>query len=571
MGDKTFDAYRKARLYPGKGNRFQVEWSLTDTSLTDAVKISLPPLRVIPIIFVPGIMGSNLCDLRNQPVWLLNSVKNIPVGLAYDWSRRGAGARQLLLHPKRTKVYSLGAVPKVGSASIRTNHEFIKRGWGEVSEASYHKFLLWLDGKLNAELNPALWEDFTNDSLTNAETFGERLAAKLPAGLTMQMKSLPDVADNSSRVQAVTSDELLRRSKANFPVYAFGYNWLASNKLAAESLKERIEKVIKENNVGAVKCTQVILVTHSMGGLVARACSLLPEMSKKIVGIVHGVMPSTGAAVAYRRCKVGMRDEAYGAGLVIGSDGKEVTAVFAQSPGALQLLPSEAYGSGWLEVNDQLGRKIAQLPKKDPYEEIYLQREFWWGLMQEEWLSPRQGNPIKWDEFAKNVRLAREFHRSIVGKYHENTYVFYGGGTTVGSYSKVRWNIKKGLVPFKSTGIPVSEIARLNHGDIRTDGSNNLYVGGERIIRTTNRGDATIMITTETSDWEIRCAGHDSAGDGTVPTLSGREPRQAGAGSIKQQFEISGIEHEAAYRDSAIAQTVTYYAITKLAATADLA
>lgn len=570
MGDETLDRQRFARLYPTKNNRFQAEWHLTDTKLLDAVKIALPPLRVVPIVFVPGIMGSNLSDLRNEPVWLLNNVKNIPANLVYNWSRRDAGARQLLLHPKRTQVYTLGAVPKEKSASIGNAQEFTRRGWGEVSEVSYHKFLLWLDKKMNGEHNPALWDDFSNDSLGRAKTIGEKLASKLPAGLVMRMANLPDFSERNLPVEAVTSDELLKRSKARFPIYAFGYNWLASNKIAAQSLRERIEKIISENNVGTVRCSQVILVTHSMGGLVARACNLLPEMSKKIVGIVHGVMPATGAAVAYRRCKIGMRDEDFGAGLVIGSDGKEVTAVFAQSPGALQLLPSEAYGPGWLEIADPTGKCIAVLPKADPYEEIYLQREAWWGLINEEWLNPMQGKAIKWDELAKNVKLAKEFHRSISGKYHANTYVFYGGGEDIGSYSKVRWNTKKGLPPMNNRGEPATTIPRKKHSEIRTDGSNNLYVGGERIVRTAMRGDSAVQITTETSEWEIRCAGKNSAGDGTVPAQSGRAPRQTSPMSIKQQFELSGIQHEPAYRDSPIAQAITYYAITKLAALADL-
>lgn len=560
---------RYAQLYPTKTNRFQTEWALTDTTLADLVKISVPPLRVIPIIFVPGIMGSNLANSRGAPIWLLNSFKNIPAGLAYNWSQKTAAERQVLLHPRRTQVYKLGAVPKQSAGSIKNAQDYIKRGWGEVSEASYHKFLLWLEGKMNSEQNPLFWGDFSADSLKSM-SMGEKLAMKLPAGLTMKMENLPEIAEKGHPVQPITSDDLLKRSKARFPVYAFGYNWLESNKTGATALRKRINEVIDENNVGTVKCSQVILVTHSMGGLLARACSMLPDMTKKIVGIVHGVMPATGAAVAYRRCKIGMRDESFGASLVIGSNGQEVTAVFAQAPGALQLLPSESYGNNWLEVSDPSGRMIKRLPQGDPYEEIYLQKEKWWGLVREEWLDPNQGAPIDWKEFSMNVKLAKEFHRSIVGKYHNNTYVFYGGGTDLGSYSKIRWITKKGITPAQSRNFDVKGIPALVHEDIRTDGSNNLYVGGERIVRTTERGDSSVVRTIETSDWEIRCAGYDSAGDGTVPVQSGRDPRRSGVMSIKQQFELAEIEHEPAYRDYLTAQIITYYAITKLAAMADL-
>jgi pimeloyl-ACP methyl ester carboxylesterase len=562
---------RFRELLPGANGKFQAEWQLTDTKLTEAVKLTLPPAHAIPIVFVPGIMGSNLCNLKNMPVWLLNSVKNIPIGLAWNWSRKNAGARQSILHPERTKVYNSGAVPEDSSALGLTQRDYLKRGWGEVSEASYHKFLLWLDHKMNGERNPANWEDFSLADSEAPTTLAEKLTRKLPPGVVMRMHGLPNVAEGGYAVDPVKSDELLRRSKSIFPVYAYGYNWLASNKEAAASLKARIERIIAANNAGAITCTQVILVTHSMGGLVARACSQLPGMSSKIVGIVHGVMPATGAAVAYRRCKVGMKDEDAAAGLVIGSDGKEVTAVFAQSPGALQLLPSQDYGTKWLDVNDTSGKLITSLPLSDPYEEIYLQREKWWGLIREEWLHPQEGMPISWKDFVANIQYAKEFHRKLAKKYHRNTYVFYGGGTEKGSFSKIRWNIMKGIAPAKvGASRSAADVLGLSHKDMRTDGSNNLYVGGETVVSTTNRGDASVVRTTETSFWEVRCAQHDSPGDGTVPARSGRDPRESGGRNILQQFELSGVQHEPAYRDYPIAQQVAYYAITKLAAIGNL-
>ncbi len=58
-----------------------------------------------------------------------------------------------------------------------------------------------------------------------------------------------------------------------------------------------------------MKCHKVILVTHSMGGLVARyysECLTEPGPGRdKIYGIVHGVMPSIGAAATYTRMKRG--------------------------------------------------------------------------------------------------------------------------------------------------------------------------------------------------------------------------------------------------------------------------
>lgn len=562
---------RFAELRPSANGRFEAQWRLTDTSLIGPVKLTVPPKRVVPIVFVPGIMGSNLCSLNGEPVWLLDTVGGQPAGLAWNWMGKSAGYRQKILHPSRTKVYKQGAVPK-GDGREKDSKEYYDRGWGEVSEASYHNFLLWLDEKLNSDRNPLNWSDFKHASLSGRSALINNITRNLDPGLVMTMDGLPEMAESGHKIQPILSDDLLKRAKSIYPVYAFGYNWLSSNSVAAKELRKRIDQIISENNVGDVKCNQVIVVTHSMGGLVARACSQLPGMASKIAGIVHGVMPATGAAVAYRRCKVGMQDEDSIAGLVIGSTGKEVAAVFAQAPGALQLLPSKAYGTRWMEVKDQTGAMVAALPVNDPYSEIYLEKDKWWGLIRNEWLAPAEGEPIIWDVFRKNIEIAKEFHRSIDNRYHHNTYVFYGGGDKKGSFSRIQWVIQKGVAPAKNKinpALSASDIATLTHSEIRTNGSNNLYVGGETVIRGNASNHAHNSAKLETSFWEVRCASQDSSGDGTVPASSGRAPRAGGGQSILQQFEISGIEHEPAYRN-VVVQQVALYAITKLAAMANL-
>ncbi|MGZ5200550.1 MAG: esterase/lipase family protein [Telluria sp.] len=554
---------RSVELRTGPTGQLVADWQLTDTKLLDAVQIAVPPQHAIPIVFVPGIMGSNLGDMRGNPVWLLNTIKGQPLGLAAKWSPKEAGVRQRLLHPARTQVYGQGSVPESSVSTGLRQDDFLKRGWGEVSEASYHKFLLWLDQKMNGSRNPANWEDFTHPALATADTAEKKMFRQLPAGLVMSMSGLPETAESGRRVDPVTSDELLKRAKATYPIYACGYNWLDSNLLAARRLKSRIESIIAENDGPHIRCKQVIVVTHSMGGLVARACAQLPGMSQRIVGVVHGVMPATGAAVAYRRCKVGMRDEDYVAGLVIGSNGQEVTAVFAQSPGALQLLPSESYGKGWLSVCDVAGNPMIALPKSDPYEEIYLEKKKWWGLIREEWLRPPDGAALDWEDFVTNIESARAFHRQITKSYHHNSFVFYVGGKKKQSFQNVRWELKRGNL--HEHGPAQADVPTLSHNELRTDGFTKLFVGGENRSIITQHGAVGI----ETNFWEIRCATCDSEGDGTVPASSGRDPLLSGGKNVLQQFELADIEHEPAYKKYPLAQQVAYYAITKLCALAD--
>jgi hypothetical protein len=544
-------------------------WQTTLTNLTDTVKLIMPSNQIIPIIFVPGIMGSNLQGKNGKPIWLLNKTFGQPVGLAWMWARKGPAGRQTVLHPSRTSVYPGGNVPNRSAGSISQRSEFIARGWGEVGETSYHEFLLWIEEKLNGQsFNPAEWRDFSYTSISATPTPGHPAAApKLYPKITMKMQGLPTSVEGGQYTEAVLSDDLLKRAKCRFPVHACGYNWLQSNSLAATLLGKRIDKLIAQYNRNGFHCEQVILVTHSMGGLVARACTKIPGMSDKIVGVVHGVMPATGAAVAYRRCKIGMGDEDFAAGLVIGSNGREVTAVFAQAPGALQLLPSENYSAGWLRIKDEKGNIIEKLPKTDPYTEIYLRKDKWWGLIEEEWLQPVDGIAIEWKEFEKNILLAKQFHRHIATTYHANTFVYYGAGSgKQASFETIVWQIKKGVPPSAGLSPTIAQVLQKNHSEVRESGGNPIYVGGktEYAASMTAMGGGTSY---ETAFWEIACGKQDGKGDGTVPASSGAAPRANAGGNVRQQFRLTGFSHEPAYKDP-IAQTVTHYAITRLASLA---
>jgi hypothetical protein len=577
MASVPKDKERSQQASPDKSGNPTFSWQTTHTSIRDAVKLIMPPSQVLPIVFVPGIMGSNLCSNKGKPVWLLNSTAGLPMGLAWEWARKGPGARQTILHPERTKVYADGDVPKEGAGSIQDRAEFAARGWGEVSKASYHAFLLWLEKKLNSEgFDPARWTDFFYNSLNSMPAPGvSSVEPKFFPGTMMQMNGLPSHAEGRHTPDPIMSDELLQRAKFRFPVYACGYNWLASNDDAADRLKSKIYKIIEENNKGAFKCTQVILVTHSMGGLVARACAQLQAMEAKIAGIVHGVMPTVGAAVAYRRCKIGMMDEDVVSAFVIGADGPAVTAVFAQAPGALQLLPSQEYGLGWLHINDENGRAIERLPVNDPYTEIYLRKDRWWGLVSEDWLAPQGGTPIVWNNFVKNIKLAKDFHTRISGKYHPKTFVYYGAGDgKQASFETITWAMRFGVRPQNGTAPTGAQTVNFSYREVRADGANKIYVGGERKIGTHSGtagfGDSSAHDPIlETSFWELTCQKQDGRGDGTVPASSGMFPRSSGGQNILQQFRLVGFSHEPAYKDPT-AQRVTHYAITKIAAGAKL-
>jgi pimeloyl-ACP methyl ester carboxylesterase len=529
MSAKPPSAERTQTARPDKSGKPTFDWKLTDSSITDTVRLIAGPFDVLPVVFVPGIMGSNLKSTNGGPVWRLDTgVGGIPWGMLKGFATTGPGPRQRLLHPDRCTVDPDGAIPSKLRGSVHSKEEYRRRGWGSVGQGSYHEFLLWLEEELNpAARNPALWLDYYQDQLSVSSAPKQNEQPKLHPGIRMGMKGQPFSAEKP--FASVMTDDLLARSKFLMPVHVVGYNWLASNDLAAASLKKRVLEIIKENDVGSFRCEQVILVTHSMGGLVARACAQLEGMEARIAGIVHGVMPAVGAAVAYRRCKMGMRDEDFGAGLVIGSNGQEVTAVFAQAPGALQLLPSQTYAANWLRVQSPDGKIAESWPVagpagNDPYEAIYKRRDRWWGLVNEAWLSPTEGQPILWAIFAKNVDKASAFHVDLGEKYHPNTYSFYGADPKQKSFEKVTWKVAAGLAPDRLSPPAISSVTKMSSLQVRMDGTSPEYVGGETEMSTSASSSGGGVSTYETSYWELHCEMQDGAGDGTVPTSSGAAP-----------------------------------------------
>lgn len=577
--------------YNARGNPVHT-WTLTPSHITDPVHCILPPDGVLPVIFVPGIMGSNLKSKPEKgkekkkvgPVWRLDAGfmgKNM--WLAKNWIFKTAGERQKILHPLRAEVDRDGAVPKLAVGTVITQPELDKkkaalaltkryreRGWGEVSETSYHAFLLWLEETLNNQFLPHQWPQFDvrpehlhTVAVEPGPTHITRLKPEIPI-------AMPGLGVNlASQLPSIISDELLARGDYRMPVHACGYNWLDSNKIAAQHLAERIDELMHQYGRN---CQQVILVTHSMGGLVARRCAQLPGMSAKIAGVVHGVMPATGAPVAYRRCKVGMSDEDPIAGAVIGPTGQEVTAVFAQAPGALQLLPTQDYAPGWLRLIDNHGvSAMPRQPVKDPYEEIYLRRDRWWGLLREEWLAPKDGDPITWETFAENILEAKELHQKISGSYHPQTYVYYGSEAKYPSFESITWQMERGSRLNGPHGsYPDSfTVSNLEMHQVRDDGRSPVYVGGHEQPIPPMRGDPDAPVkTVKTSYWELHCKMQDGSGDGTVPVSSGSAPiKHARNGGVRQQIKAPGFDHEASYANP-LTQQFTLYSIIKIAAKA---
>ncbi|MDH6152284.1 MULTISPECIES: esterase/lipase family protein [Paraburkholderia] len=505
---------------PTLGADGSVHYSSVTSAPDDSIAVChMVPDRIIPVIFVPGVMGSNL-KRKGQPdaVWLLDSTSTVAT-----WMAKKPADRKRILDPDNTQVYSDGKIP---SGTVQTEDELRRRGWGEVACMSYGEWLVWLENALN-------------DAHAGTDYGRAGLRAELMTHLVAEAPG----------VTPLTHDEVALSYRYRFPVHAVGYNWLQSNAASAERLAAKIDEFTKYYREKCrYRCEKVILVTHSMGGLVARYYSEPMGNRDKVLGIVHGVMPATGAAATYKRMKTGTEGLA---GLALGPDAATMTAVVGNAPGPLQLLPSSEYGMGWLKIRD--GEQFATLPRSDPYSEIYTVRGAWWGLCDDRLLNPldpgKKTIDTDWASFTNIVNSnVMTFHKALSGtdtrgRYHASTYAFYGDDEKHKAYGDVRW-VQQAPSLLRGDSLPLVSL-------LSGQASDDPGTGGQ-LVRATASG--------KTAFGKFVLNDADENGDGTVPARSGRAP----ASVAKVCMALPGIDHEGGYKPDAT-RRFTLWAITKIA------
>ncbi|MFP4865488.1 acetyltransferase, partial [Providencia rettgeri] len=115
---------------------------LQHESLNAEAKCVVPPTKIIPVIFLPGVMGSNLKSSggkfeKDEMIW--RGDNDIQVYL--DWARLNGKQRRALLNPDETivdnggvinsKVYSLITDDGLGDCGTLLQPRK-ERGWGEI-------------------------------------------------------------------------------------------------------------------------------------------------------------------------------------------------------------------------------------------------------------------------------------------------------------------------------------------------------------------------------------------------------------------------------------------------------
>jgi len=532
---------------------------------------SIPPKRVIPIIFIPGIMGSNLrmnaarqaeMKKENNMAWRPDDISET-VPIAND----SAAERQLRFDPSTTEldVYDPttnitgnasetsdmrhghihftgkygGSLKRIdgpllqpdraGSPKAKTRDQKAReRGWGEIFFGSYETILSACEVRLNGAFSGRFKDVYLMNSIAGVDPI------QWGAVENFRLKPI-----NESMLRATVRG-------CWFPVHAMGYNWLRENMESGIMTAERIKGLIKKYQDQGYQCEKVILITHSMGGLVARAI-IHPKMGnlgEQVLGIVHGVMPAIGAATAYKRMRSGFEGDDTAAE-ILGAVGSHVTAVLGNSQGGLELLPSQAYGNNWLELVNE-GGVIQSLPRNgDPYEEIYKADKKWYGLLRAEWLNPADmpGRNVKRSH--NLLDRAKIFHNQIFDTYHEQSYAHYGTDVNRRAWYKVKWKLQ---------------------GQCSVDDLDSLLItnDNDKGLLKLRRPDKSYsqdknMVITSTMQPPA------DPGDQTVPAHSA--DAQFRSGKFKGVFRQTGYEHQGSYsNEEVIAATIysLYQIISKM-------
>ena len=527
---------------PDCDGNFRATAHLSSVECRTRALLKIPSSKVIPVIVIPGIMGSNLCATTDphkpankalkpgEAAWRPPNETSDGISEASTWKKRLPKLRQQILDPGTLDVDDGGPLPQRSpQLEVAFDAAVLKeRGWGQVHFSSYGALLGELDFQLNSVFRN-VWGHPVSQQGWNILATWDRTSW--------------GVRNTTGATAKLTNAELMKFAEYHYPVYALGYNWLQSNELSADRLETRIEEIIKFWTDRKQKCSQVILVTHSMGGLVARACA--KRIPDKILGIVHGVMPAFGAPVAYRRIACGTEASSpsnmeYGIGNftagkfadIAGRTEADTTAVMATNAGPLELLPNNHYPKPWLYATfeNREGKRHAQLnlPDGNVYD-LYRDTTSWYRMIDPALADPAgkfSGPAEIAQKITDAITQAERFHATVLGGYyHPNSYAYYGADGGYLSFGSCRWHAaKQAAAPAPSV---LASGTVVSHDD----------AAGARTVKFAN--GATIQFTHSVQD---------GPGDGTVPQQSGNGPAQG----VKQIFRTKGYDHQGSYNDAAM-------------------
>ena len=458
---KAYENVKKA------GRNAYVSQTSPETVPTEC-EVPAPVKYVVPIIFIPGIMGSNIKDLNKNKVWYPG------LSTLIKYSKRDAAQRQTDLNPETTEVGYDGDI-KLNKNKIPHITQAVAeaRGWGSVITPGYSKVLIYLEEQLNQPFKQLL--DQKEDEFKGTTEW-----EKVVQPGNNKTKKILENWSSTQITELLNLEQHEELADYAFPVFACGYNWLDSNMNSADKIAERLNTQVMtqvKNEFKEEKFKKFIIVTHSMGGLVTRALIQHPAVKDKIAGVVHGVMPASGAPAVYQRLTVGWdgwkastglmnRVKAWVTKFMFGDTSERLTATLASAPGGLELLPFANYSNhvdfprnpkAWmiLKAKTPTGEITASLPQtNDPYSEIYQRKDTWWAMMNPDFIDPagllakearKNDYESIFDVYRETLNVVKKLHEHIKDSYHPNTYAHYGADEGYKSFGQVVWRCKEEL------------------------------------------------------------------------------------------------------------------------------
>lgn len=354
-----------------------------------------PEPVALPIIFVPGIMGSRL---RNRQTGALAWDPGTGLGTLWGGITTGPQAkrRQLVAAPGQPYDPDYLTVD-MGQVGGTLTQERFDRGWGGLLADSYMGFMSWL--QLTAE-SPAM--------------------EQVPRGCFA----------------------------LHYEAWAHPYNWTDDNRASGEKLAATVDAAVawcNEHYAGRdIRVLKPVLVTHSMGGLVARAYTQLFGGAGKVHGVIHGALPTDGAPATYKRMLAGSDGISR---FVLGANQAEVTATAGNCPGPLQLLPNTRHRSvdgsrDWLRCVGSDGSRRWSRPMANPYGEIYANQTDWWRLIYRDLLDP-EGDPTgaaALQGYRTQITKAANYHAELGSSgFHANTRMFWSADPGQACWDHIEW------------------------------------------------------------------------------------------------------------------------------------
>ncbi len=578
----------------------------------------LPPRHVVPVIFVPGIMGTNLCGNENaskpgEPAWRPPNGKMAGLGEWFRRLRQSPAARQIQIGPERVKVDKSGKVSVPRYLFSLTSDEAKRRGWGEIHFDSY--------GGILAELEFALNEPFVESELPSDE--------QQPKEVWKVAQTLERIVKDQSidvrkewnpqgvTIEPLTPDEFSRVSQYYYPVWACGYNWLASNDASADQLIARINEAVEYYKKGSywISTGKVIIVTHSMGGLVARraaqklsgnasaisgsgsstgsatgggqAVGQEPSDSVKgtrikppdssdvtsdsdsitasvagpdtVLGIVHGVQPFGGAPVVYRRFRAGtevngsFNVEGAMIAEIMGWSAADIVCVMGNSPGPLELLPTKNYAPGWLRFfRYTYGKKVDAMPSL-PLSNPYA--EIYSTTVKDVWwgmVNEDLINPAGLTDDRGEEDINRYTKAIGVAEKFHNALDLYCHPVTYAYYGADKKQVSFGSVNWSTK----HEVGSEFEWQLPTLKTNDFDLNGKSVLSVGLQKATFKLENAPPPPKDEQWGDMVYSGDGTVPFDSGNLIAQGGSRPVT--FRMTGFDHQMSYNNEPVRQCVLW-------------